>query len=301
MNTSRTSHVDYNLLKIKRCNNKVRLAFRSTDGEYNYYGDAQVFSFDPWGNRRDFQNWSAPIATTNFLFDRGFTGHQMLDEFCIIDMNGRIYDPVIARFFSPDPFIQLPTNTQSFNRYSYVMNNPLRYTDPSGEFIWVPMAVAAFVGTYIGGSIANSSSNPADWNFRSGKTWGYMLAGGIVGGVSGYMGGVVAASGMPMANTAAIASGSFINSVGTNIYTGGQTDVSIAFGVGSYNMNRNELRGLWNWGDLNTREKIGYSLGALGNLNDINNLINKTNAIIYTQERYKNGAKDIITHRYCKR
>ena len=48
-------------------------------------------------------------------------------------MNGRVYDPIVGRFVSPDPWIQDPKNSQSFNRYSYVWNNPLRYTDPSGE------------------------------------------------------------------------------------------------------------------------------------------------------------------------
>jgi hypothetical protein len=47
-------------------------------------------------------------------------------------MNGRMYDPVIARFLSPDPFVQAPTFTQSYNRYSYVWNNPLKYIDPTG-------------------------------------------------------------------------------------------------------------------------------------------------------------------------
>ncbi len=47
-------------------------------------------------------------------------------------MNGRVYDPEIARFVSADPFIQSPRNLQSYNRYSYTGNNPLRYTDPSG-------------------------------------------------------------------------------------------------------------------------------------------------------------------------
>jgi RHS repeat-associated protein len=51
-------------------------------------------------------------------------------------MNGRVYDPVIARFLSPDPFVQFPGVADGYNRYSYVMNNPLVYTDPDGEFIW---------------------------------------------------------------------------------------------------------------------------------------------------------------------
>lgn len=56
----------------------------------------------------------------------------MLDAVGLIHMNGRVYDPTIGRFLSADPFIQAPNNLQSYNRYSYVINNPLRYTDPSG-------------------------------------------------------------------------------------------------------------------------------------------------------------------------
>jgi hypothetical protein len=51
-------------------------------------------------------------------------------------MNSRVYDPMTGRFVSPDPWIQDPKNTQSFNRYSYVWNNPLRYTDPTEEFVF---------------------------------------------------------------------------------------------------------------------------------------------------------------------
>ena len=55
-------------------------------------------------------------------------------------MNGRIYDPNTATFFSPDPFVSSPASTQAFNRYSYCLNNPLMYTDPSGEFIFTALA-----------------------------------------------------------------------------------------------------------------------------------------------------------------
>ena len=48
-------------------------------------------------------------------------------------MNGRLYDPLVGRMLSPDNFVQDNTNSQNYNRYSYVMNNPLKYTDPTGE------------------------------------------------------------------------------------------------------------------------------------------------------------------------
>lgn len=63
---------------------------------------------------------------------RGYTGHEHLEGAGLIHMNGRVYDPDIGRFLSPDPFIPQPTFSQSYNRYSYVLNNPLSYTDPSG-------------------------------------------------------------------------------------------------------------------------------------------------------------------------
>lgn len=63
---------------------------------------------------------------------RGFTDHEHFDSVGLINMNGRVYDPELGRFMSADPFVQAPYNSQSYNRYSYVFNNPLSYTDPTG-------------------------------------------------------------------------------------------------------------------------------------------------------------------------
>lgn len=93
----------------------------------------QELSFDAWGKRRN-KDWTviATSDTTQYLTDRGFTTHEHYDLFDLVDMNGRIYDAVIGRFLSADPFIDDIGNLQSYNRYSYVGNNPLSYTDPSG-------------------------------------------------------------------------------------------------------------------------------------------------------------------------
>jgi RHS repeat-associated protein len=66
--------------------------------------------------------------------NKGFTGHESIQEVGLIHMNGRVYDAVLARFISADPHIQAGSLSQSYNRYSYVMNNPLKYTDPTGYF-----------------------------------------------------------------------------------------------------------------------------------------------------------------------
>ncbi len=68
-------------------------------------------------------------------FDRGYTGHEHLYNFGLINMNGRLYDPLVARMLSPDIVIQDEQNSQAYNRYSYCFNNPLRFTDPSGYIV----------------------------------------------------------------------------------------------------------------------------------------------------------------------
>lgn len=99
--------------------------------------------------------WGQQTVTTNTLnFHRGYTGHEHLSQFALINMNGRMYDPLLGRFLSPDPFVQLPDFSQNFNRYSYCLNNPLVYVDPDGEFIWAYVGIAAGVS-----AIMNVSAN----------------------------------------------------------------------------------------------------------------------------------------------
>lgn len=94
--------------------------------------------FDPFGKPRGIDSESlAGAALSSFgtevdITDRGFTGHEHLDSQELIHMNGRVYDYNLGRFLSVDPFIQSPGNSQSINPYSYIMNNPLAGTDPTG-------------------------------------------------------------------------------------------------------------------------------------------------------------------------
>jgi len=97
-------------------------------------------SFDAWGKRRDEAAWSSgppssgSIPAFPTIDRRGYTDHEHLDNLELVHMNGRVYDPVIGRFLSADPFIPDPYDPQSLNRYSYVRNNPTSRTDPSGFF-----------------------------------------------------------------------------------------------------------------------------------------------------------------------
>jgi RHS repeat-associated protein len=90
--------------------------------------------YDAWGAIVKMQDGAGvSIERSKMLLDRGYTGHEHLLSVGLIHMNGRLYDPKLHRFLQPDNYVQDPSNTQNYNRYGYVLNNPLIYTDPSGE------------------------------------------------------------------------------------------------------------------------------------------------------------------------
>lgn len=103
----------------------------------------QELSFDAWGNIRNGDTWSGSFDG-EVLYDYGFTGHEHLYDFGVVNMNGRIYDPQMSMMLSPDNNMQMPECSQNFNRYSYCLNNPLRYKDPSGE--WIEELITGLVG-----------------------------------------------------------------------------------------------------------------------------------------------------------
>jgi len=92
------------------------------------------YVYDAWGVQD--KKTTNPSITT-----RGYTGHEHLTEFGLINMNARMYDPVLGRFLEADPYVQEGDYTQSYNRYSYCLNNPLIYTDPDGEFFFIVPSV----------------------------------------------------------------------------------------------------------------------------------------------------------------
>jgi RHS repeat-associated protein len=141
----------------------------------------QSMSFDAWGQRRDAVTWDPVTDVVKQSFNtrrtnQGFTGHEQVDELGLIHMNGRVYDPKLGRFLQADPFIQSPGNTQSYNRYSYLWNNPLNATDPSGYFLkklWDD--IRPFVGVIVGAMLA------AWCPFCTAHIWGMAFAGAVTG------------------------------------------------------------------------------------------------------------------------
>jgi len=123
----------------------------------------EEISYDAWGRRRNPTDWSYSVPINQpwtGLFARGYTGHSLsreercgkhLDQFGLINMNGRVYslsreerngNPVLSLMLSPDNYVSDATSTVAFNRYLYANGNPMKYTDPSGEN---PFLIAAAV------------------------------------------------------------------------------------------------------------------------------------------------------------
>src|SRR5690606_8647402 len=127
--------------------------------------------FSAWGSLEYFEQNGNAISLDfgdmpNMLLDRGYTGHEHLYGTKLIHMNGRLYDPVVRRFLSPDNYVQDPFNTQNFNRYGYVLNSPLKYNDPSGEMgncVECNSGGGAGWGALIGAVVGTVATNCDEW------------------------------------------------------------------------------------------------------------------------------------------
>jgi len=181
----------------------------------------ESLAYEAFGKRR-FPNGTPDPNNTIFgvQTDRGFTAHEHLDEIGLIHMNGRVYDPLLSRFMTADPTVQAPDNLQAYNRYSYVLNNPLGGIDPSGHSAWtsfrdnfLPAAVAiavtilsdgtltdaafaAFEGDVVGPELAASIAMNVSVGsgMLGGAAYGFLSSGGDgMGTVQGALGGGLSA------------------------------------------------------------------------------------------------------------
>ena len=178
---------------------------------------------------------------------RAYTGHENVEGLDIIHMNGRIYDATLARFMQADPIVQAPTNSQSYNRYSYVFNNPLSYTDPSGYSAWTkfrdkvlkPVAAIA-ITVWTGGLAAGYGLSWAGFGIAAagGAASGFIVTGSLKGALTGAFSGAAFFGigqyfqGLSAVNTDAVmwegAQLSDYYDFGGNLMTGGQVAGQIA-------------------------------------------------------------------------
>lgn len=180
--------------------------------------------YDVWGNVSKFTNTAGTTVTDpdltggEFFFDRGYTGHEHFFRVGIIHMNGRIYDPVLKGFMSPDNFVQDPQNSQNFNRYAYCLNNPLMYTDPSGEYgVWEGVAAAAIIATIIAAG---------NYTYQALTTWMEFSPMGLyksatIGGVTG------AAMALVSYGVGSLASQMFVNTACTATTTATSSQIAM--------------------------------------------------------------------------
>ncbi|MDC2890355.1 RHS repeat-associated core domain-containing protein [Psychrosphaera algicola] len=207
--------------------------------------------YDPWGKSTtlytdsEFSSFNSLVPT-----ERGYTSHRMMDDLNIIHMNGRIYDPTLGRFLQADPFIQAPENTQNYNRYSYVLNNPMSYTDPSGYFFssfrrgLIKAATKVFgkdVVNIVGSTVSavyGGGWGAAAWTYEYNRAMGVPPSGALraaaVAGASAYtfqqIGDYYSSAGA--SNVAAVEAGqmsaSGLTNFGGNMLTSGQIAGQIA-------------------------------------------------------------------------
>lgn len=180
----------------------------------------QHFAYTPFGEQIQIKG----KILSNSITNKGFTGHEEIKGINLIHMEGRLYDPAIGRFLSADPIVQDPSNGQTLNRYSYCINNPLAFTDPTGfsffsnlfrsignffESIWDGIKN---IGSFIWGGIKAVINSPI----------GRIAIGVVVGLALGPAGGLIG-----------LGKGTGLFSLGTAMFIGGLTTTAISLATGN--------------------------------------------------------------------
>lgn len=180
-------------------NKPVAMIVHDADGTHTYYlntdfqgsimhilddagGIVEERSYDAWGRMRnpatlDFSSIPA------YSFSRGYIGQEFLSNFNIINLNGRLYDPLLGRMLSTDPIVGDNTNSQAYNKYSYALNNPLKHSDKTGNWEgWDDLAAIL-----IGGGI-NVFTHWSQITAGGGVNWQLFVGAFANGAIAGEMG-----------------------------------------------------------------------------------------------------------------
>lgn len=204
----------------------------------------QELSYDAWGRLRNPSTHALyPLGVEPWpVLGRGFTGHEYLPVVGIINMNARLYDSATGRFLSPDPYVQMPDFSQNFNRYSYCMNNPLRYTDPTGEFITWSISKRGFsIGI-------NFALIGIPLGFGISVGWSEGGSAGVYGEVGYRVGGTGLGTGATISQSLDYGFGTNSWSTTTGIGAYGSLGVFNAGANGSYTYNMKSGQGGFGWG-----------------------------------------------------
>jgi RHS repeat-associated protein len=216
--------------------------------------DATALGYDAWGARRNADASPASYASFDVpVGGREFTGQEQIPDVGLVNMNGRLYDPSLGRFLSPDANIQFVADLQSYNRYTYVENNPLRYTDPTGYWL-----------SDVGNWFAKTFSNPltdVELAFSLAICAGSGVGCFIVGLEFAVLNAAVAigsgaGAGSTILNAAiglgvGIATGGLVNALGGNALVGLVAgSVSAAVTTGIANAISSDGRYFWGWNML---------------------------------------------------
>ncbi|MBU3661720.1 MAG: hypothetical protein FGM41_00775 [Bacteroidetes bacterium] len=268
---------------------RIKMEYASPTSAYAsttyYIGSANMeIRGNAWGRHRHPNTWDYLVMNpfgmggANDITLRGYTFHvretwflhknlsrtipqfgKHLPHFSLINMNGRLYDYVLGRMLSPDNYVQSPDNTQSFNRYSYCWNNPLKYTDPSGELIeGLIVATAGFAVGYVSHGLATG-----DW----GK--GALISGGITAAVATigfYSAGTALTAKSALAFSGKFAANTAINSVIPPAqFQMGNVNMSIGIGLG-FGTAGFGATGSFGIGYDNGKRSFGIGLGGNDNM-----------------------------------
>ena len=251
-----------------------------TDAEGNLEQEA---SFDAWGNIRSASDWTSPMSE-KLLFDRGYTSHEHLyfygryyhpnaphTDLSLINMNGRMYDPIMSSFLSVDNYVQSPENSQNFNRYAYCLNNPLKYTDPDGEwFLTFGLDYGKNSNGNFGVTGLSLGINFGTFGFGTHFNWGNGFTAGLYGEVGPHIGcaGVNATLGFDYNFTYGTSTLSLSGGYGASYGIGRASlggNVSYTFGLpqGVSGFNANIMAGLGLAGNINKYgQQAGFGLSA---------------------------------------
>lgn len=153
----------------------------------------QRFEYAPFG-RESF------VLNPNLKLDPSYTGQRYDVETGLYFYQSRYYDPLLGRFIQPDTVVPDAKNLQTYNRYTYVNNNPLKYIDPTGHsfWSWFKKLFAAFIGAFLAvvTGFALAPLSIGIWAGVIAGAVGGLVSGAITGGLKGaLLGGLFGAIG----------------------------------------------------------------------------------------------------------